>query len=80
MHGHSGPPHGPEGTIYEQEKGFDLALRIEINPTKIKFIQELKRSGASSIFHVNYYGKSRVLKVVCALTVMSANPFVSNYI
>ncbi|KAL1952988.1 hypothetical protein VTO42DRAFT_3784 [Malbranchea cinnamomea] len=54
---------GPEGTIYERENGFDDNLRIEIDPAKIKFIKELKRSEASSIFHVNYEGKPRVLKV-----------------
>ncbi|EGC49255.1 conserved hypothetical protein [Histoplasma capsulatum var. duboisii H88] len=51
-----------KGTIYEAS-GFDDDLRIEINPTKIKFIKELKTSEASSIFHVNYDGMPRVLKV-----------------
>lgn len=60
---------GPEGTIYEKEKGFDDSLRIEINPTKISFIKELKSSEASSIFHVDYEDKPRVLKVVCILTI-----------
>ncbi|EEH19928.2 hypothetical protein PABG_02187 [Paracoccidioides brasiliensis Pb03] len=60
---HTGLLRGPEGTIYEKEKGFDANLRIEIDPTKIRFIKELKRSEASSIFHVNYDGKPLVLKV-----------------
>ncbi|EER41393.1 conserved hypothetical protein [Histoplasma capsulatum H143] len=59
---HTSLPRGPEGTIYEAS-GFDDDLRIEINPTKIKFIKELKTSEASSIFHVNYDGMPRVLKV-----------------
>ena len=58
-------PLGPEGTIYKEEKGFDSALRIDIDPVKIGFIAELKISEASSIFHVNYDGNPRVLKVVC---------------
>ncbi|OJD20592.1 hypothetical protein ACJ73_08077 [Blastomyces percursus] len=45
---HTSLPHGPEGTIYEAS-GFDDDLRIEIDPTKIKFIKELKTSEASSI-------------------------------
>ncbi|KJF61425.1 uncharacterized protein CIMG_11033 [Coccidioides immitis RS] len=60
---HTDLPRGPEGTIYEKEKGFDDNLRIEIDPTKIKFIKELKGSEASSIFHVKYDGNPRVLKV-----------------
>ncbi|EDN07417.1 predicted protein [Histoplasma mississippiense (nom. inval.)] len=62
MPGHTSLPRGPEGTIYEAS-GFDDDLRIEIDPTKIKFIKELKTSEASSIFHVNYDGMPRVLKV-----------------
>lgn len=58
--------HGPEGTIYEEE-GFNDNLKIEIEPTKIKFIKELKESEASSIFYVNYDSEPRVLKVVCGL-------------
>jgi hypothetical protein len=60
-----GVPLGTEGTIYEKEKGFDWSLTIDIDPKEIEFISELKRSEASSIFHVNYNGKPRVLKVVC---------------
>ncbi|KAK2834926.1 hypothetical protein FQN49_006774 [Arthroderma sp. PD_2] len=56
-------PRGPEGTIYAKENGFDPNLKVEIDPTKIEFIKELKASEASSIFHVNYHGKPRVLKV-----------------
>ncbi|EFW15114.1 conserved hypothetical protein [Coccidioides posadasii str. Silveira] len=63
MLGHTSRPCGPEGTIYENEKGFDNNLRIEIAPTKIDFIKTLKRSNTSLIFHVNYDGKPRVLKV-----------------
>lgn len=61
---HSGVPRGPEGTIYEKERGFDQKLRIEIDPAKITFIKELNRSKASSVFHVKYSDKPRVLKVV----------------
>lgn len=38
--GHTSLPRGPEGTIYYEDDN----LRIEIDPTKIKFIKELKRS------------------------------------
>lgn len=62
---YSNLPLGSEGTIYEKEKGFDDSLKIEIDPKKTKFIKELKKSEASSIFHVYYDGKPRVLKVVC---------------
>ncbi|KAL1999751.1 hypothetical protein VTN02DRAFT_4068 [Thermoascus thermophilus] len=61
--GHTSLPRGSEGTIYEKEQGFDDELRIQIDPTKITIIKELKRSEASSIVHVNYDGKPRVLKV-----------------
>ncbi|OAT10611.1 hypothetical protein BDBG_06429 [Blastomyces gilchristii SLH14081] len=59
---HTSLPRGPEGTIYEAS-GFNNNLRIEINPTKIKFIKELKTSEALLIFHVNYDDMPRVLKV-----------------
>ncbi|RJE24487.1 hypothetical protein PHISCL_03179 [Aspergillus sclerotialis] len=55
--------HGPEGTIYEKEKGFNDDLKIEIDPTKIKLIKDLKTSEASSISHVTYEGEPRALKV-----------------
>jgi hypothetical protein len=74
MSGNTGLPLGSEGTMYEKEKGFDDNLKIEIDPTKIKFIEELKRSEASSIFRVNYDGKPRVLKVVCVLRSSSHIP------
>ncbi|PGH07421.1 hypothetical protein GX51_01720 [Blastomyces parvus] len=48
--GHASLLRGPEGTIYEASV-FDDNFRIEIDPTKIKFIKELKTSEASSIFH-----------------------------
>ncbi|EER38046.1 conserved hypothetical protein [Histoplasma capsulatum var. duboisii H88] len=63
MPGHTDLVRGPEGTIYEKEEGFDGSLRIEIDPTKLKFIQELNISESSSIFHVSYEGKPYVLKV-----------------
>ncbi|RMJ22989.1 hypothetical protein PHISP_06129 [Aspergillus sp. HF37] len=53
----------PEGTIYEKEKELNDDLRIEVDPTKLKFIKKLKESETSSIFHVNYDGEPRVLKV-----------------
>ncbi|WEW57294.1 hypothetical protein PRK78_002759 [Emydomyces testavorans] len=64
MPGHTALPHGPAGTIYEKEKGFDDILRIEMDPTKTKFIKELKSSEASLILQVQYDGKPCVLKVV----------------
>ncbi|KAK2736639.1 hypothetical protein FQN55_001585 [Onygenales sp. PD_40] len=54
---------GPEGTIYETEKGFDDNPSINIDPAKVRFIVELKRSEASSIFPVNYDQNPRVLKI-----------------
>ncbi|KAK2807535.1 hypothetical protein FQN50_005403 [Emmonsiellopsis sp. PD_5] len=54
---------GPAGTIYRDETGFNEDLRIEIDLAKMTFIKELHASEASSIFHVNYDGKPRVLKV-----------------
>lgn len=75
MTGRTGLPRGPKGTIYEKEKGFDDNLRIEINSTKIKFIKDLKSSETSSIFHVNYDDKSRVLKVVCVLIFAASQIF-----
>lgn len=71
MRGHASLPRGPEGTIYEASR-FDDNLRIEINPTKIKFTKVLKTSEASSIFHVNYDGMPRVLKVVCTLIISAS--------
>lgn len=58
---------GPEGTIYRDEAGFDDTFKIEINFAQMRFVQELKTSKASSIFHVVYNDKPRVLKVVCLL-------------
>ncbi|KAE8153530.1 hypothetical protein BDV25DRAFT_127189 [Aspergillus avenaceus] len=63
MPGYIDQPLGPEGTIYEKEQGFDSTLRIDIDPAKLAFIQTLKKSEASSIFHVTYEGEHRVLKV-----------------
>ncbi|OJD14689.1 hypothetical protein AJ78_04980 [Emergomyces pasteurianus Ep9510] len=54
---------GPAGTIYRDETGFNEDLRIAIDLAKMKFIKELNASDTSSIFHVNYDGKPRVLKV-----------------
>ncbi|KAB8278695.1 hypothetical protein BDV30DRAFT_233656 [Aspergillus minisclerotigenes] len=55
--------HGPEGTIYRDEEGFDDILKIDINFTQMKIIKELKKSETSSIFHVNYNDEPRVFKV-----------------
>lgn len=65
---------GPAGSIYQEETGFNKDLKIEIDPLKTKFIRELKASETSSIFHVNYNGKPRVLKVVCSFAWVHPNP------
>ncbi|KAI1923304.1 hypothetical protein LOZ52_001046 [Ophidiomyces ophidiicola] len=49
-------------TIYCDEAGFD-AFKILIDPRNLEFVECLKTSEASSIFHVNYSYKPRVLKV-----------------
>ncbi|EFR01074.1 hypothetical protein MGYG_04077 [Nannizzia gypsea CBS 118893] len=49
-------------TIYRDETGFDDSLKINIDFEKVEFVETLRSSEASSIFHVNYYGKARVLK------------------
>ena len=59
---------GPEGTIYENEKELDRDFRIEIDFTRMTLIKTLKESEASIIFHVDYHGEPRVLKVVRTLT------------
>ncbi|KAE8330925.1 hypothetical protein BDV39DRAFT_201520 [Aspergillus sergii] len=55
--------HGPEGTVYRDEEGFNDTLKIDINFTQMKLIKELKNSEISSIFHVNYNDEPRVFKV-----------------
>lgn len=75
MPGHTDLVRGPEGTIYEKEEGFDGSLRIEIDPTKLKFIQELNISESSSIFHVSYEGKPYVLKVVSTLATATSQAY-----
>ncbi|KAL2374835.1 hypothetical protein BDBG_03331 [Blastomyces gilchristii SLH14081] len=52
-----------EGTIYRDEAGFDDNFKLDINFAKMEFEETLNVSEASSIFHVNYCGKPRVLKV-----------------
>lgn len=59
---------GPEGTIYQDDVGFDDELKIEIDFTQMKFIQELISSKASSIFHVDYISEPCILKVVYLFT------------
>ncbi|EEH03295.1 conserved hypothetical protein [Histoplasma capsulatum G186AR] len=54
---------GRAGSIYQEETEFNKDLKIEIDPLKTKFIRELNASETSSIFHINYNGKPRVLKV-----------------
>ncbi|KKZ67226.1 hypothetical protein EMCG_07076 [[Emmonsia] crescens] len=54
---------GKEGTIYCDEAGFDDNFKLNINFVKIEFEETLNISEVSSIFHVNYCGKPRVLKV-----------------
>lgn len=55
---------GPAGTIYRDETGFDEDLKIEIEPAKTTIIEELRATETSSVFHINYDGEPRVLKVV----------------
>ncbi|EFW13358.1 conserved hypothetical protein [Coccidioides posadasii str. Silveira] len=50
-------------TIYRDERGFDDSLKINIDFEKVEFVKTLRSSEASSIFHINYYGEARVLKV-----------------
>ncbi|EDN02433.1 predicted protein [Histoplasma mississippiense (nom. inval.)] len=54
---------GKECTIYRDEAGFDDNFKLDIDFAKIEFEETLNVSEASSIFHVNYCGKPRVLKV-----------------
>ncbi|PGH30701.1 hypothetical protein GX50_06514 [[Emmonsia] crescens] len=54
---------GKEDTIYRDEIGFDDHFKLDINFAKMEFKKTLNVSEASSIFHVNYCGKPRVLKV-----------------
>jgi hypothetical protein len=61
-------PLGPENTIYRDETGFDENFKIDIDFAEMELIAVLKESEASSIFHVNYNGGPRVLKVVCAFS------------
>ncbi|OJD21069.1 hypothetical protein ACJ73_07592 [Blastomyces percursus] len=56
-------PLGPENTIYRDETGFDENFKIAIDFAEMELIAILKESETSSIFHVNYNGKPRVLKV-----------------
>ncbi|OJD13308.1 hypothetical protein AJ78_06232 [Emergomyces pasteurianus Ep9510] len=50
--------------------GFNEHLRIEIDLAKMKFIDELKASEASSIFHANYNGEPHLLKVILDMPAM----------
>ncbi|KAJ6180961.1 hypothetical protein N7519_011422 [Penicillium mononematosum] len=54
-----------EDTIYRDEVDFDKSFKIDIDFAKMEFEETLNVSGPSSIFHVSYYGKPRVLKVLC---------------
>ncbi|KKZ63789.1 hypothetical protein EMCG_01893 [[Emmonsia] crescens] len=56
-------PTRKEDTIYRDETGFDDKFKIHIDFARVEFVETLKDSEASSIFHVNYYGKPRALKV-----------------
>ena len=55
-----------EDTIYRDEAGFDDHFKIDVDFAKMEFKETLNISEASSIFYVSYYGKPRILKVVCA--------------
>ncbi|EER37896.1 conserved hypothetical protein [Histoplasma capsulatum H143] len=52
-----------EDSIYRDETGFDESFRIDVDFSKLELVERLKDSEASSIFHVNYCGEPRVLKV-----------------
>ncbi|PGG99209.1 hypothetical protein AJ79_08639 [Helicocarpus griseus UAMH5409] len=52
-----------EDTIYHDKTGFNDNFKLNINFKKMEFEEVLNVSKASSIFHVNYCGKPRVLKV-----------------
>ncbi|EER45817.1 conserved hypothetical protein [Histoplasma capsulatum H143] len=54
---------GKEDTIYRDEAGFDDNFKLNIDFAKMEFEETLNVSEASSIFHVNYCGEPRVLKV-----------------
>ncbi|KMP10195.1 hypothetical protein CIRG_09876 [Coccidioides immitis RMSCC 2394] len=48
-------------TIYG-ETGFD-SFKINIDFEKVEFVETLRSSEASSLFHISYCGKVRVLKI-----------------
>ncbi|OJD10962.1 hypothetical protein AJ78_08162 [Emergomyces pasteurianus Ep9510] len=54
---------GKEDTIYRDEAGFDDNFKLDIDFAKVEFEETLNVSEASSIFHISYCGKPRVLKV-----------------
>jgi hypothetical protein len=68
-----------EDTIYRDEVDFDKSFKIEIDFAKMEFEETLNVSGASSIFHVSYYGKPRVLKVVCGSIQMCVFPYLCSF-
>ncbi|PGG97366.1 hypothetical protein AJ79_09239 [Helicocarpus griseus UAMH5409] len=56
-------PLEPANTVYRDETGFDENYKIDIDFVEMKLIAVLKESEPSSIFHVSYFDKPRVLKV-----------------
>ncbi|OJD11089.1 hypothetical protein AJ78_08074 [Emergomyces pasteurianus Ep9510] len=52
-----------DDTIYRDETGFDNSFRIHIDFARVEFVETLKESGTLSIFYINYYKKSQILKV-----------------
>lgn len=60
---------GPENSIYRHETRLDKDFDVKLDFTEMKLVAVLKVSDASTIFHVSYFGKPRVLKVVCHLTI-----------
>ncbi|EEH37665.1 hypothetical protein PAAG_08083 [Paracoccidioides lutzii Pb01] len=57
-----------EDTIYRDEAGFDDIFELDIDVAKMGFEETLDVSEPSSIFHVNYCGKPRLLmRAYCSL-------------
>jgi hypothetical protein len=64
-----------EDTIYRNGVVPDKSFQIDINFAKMESV-----SGTSSIFHVSYYGKPRVLKVVCTFIQMRVFTYLCSFV
>ncbi|EGC41761.1 conserved hypothetical protein [Histoplasma capsulatum var. duboisii H88] len=64
---------GKEDTIYCDEAGFDDNFKLNIDFAKMEFEETLNVSEASSIFHVNYCGEPRVLKVKAVIGIQKVH-------